>query len=192
MPIFKTALETLLNSQDRPSALQPPRARLGVPLKIQPDAPILQSMQWSMPADRIHAATEAAHALPFTFTLTARAENYLVGRPDLKDTIRRLQAYQEAGADVLYAPGLTSSDDIAAVVSSVDRPVNVLAGINGMNLNQADLSALGIKRISIGSALARAALGAFLRATQEMLEQGSFTFARQAASSHDLNAIFAK
>ncbi len=143
-------------------------------------------------ADRIHAATEAAHALPFTFTLTARAENYLVGRPDLKDTIRRLQAYQEAGADVLYAPGLTSSDDIAAVVSSVDRPVNVLAGINGMNLNQADLSALGIKRISIGSALARAALGAFLRATQEMLEQGSFTFARQAASSHDLNAIFAK
>ena len=141
-------------------------------------------------ADRIHAAAEAAHALPFTFTLTARAENYLVGRPDLHDTIRRLQAYQEAGADVLYAPGLTSKDDIAAVVRSVDRPVNVLAGMPGMHLTRTDLAAIGVRRISIGSALARAALGAFLRTTQEMLEQGSFNFAQQAASSRDLNAIF--
>lgn len=113
--------------------------------------------------DRVRAAAEVVRELPFSFTLTARAENYLVGRPDLNDTIKRLQAYQEAGADVLYAPGLTTRDDIAAVVSSVDRPVNVVMGLQGVQLNLAVLSALGVKRISVGSALSRVALGAFLR-----------------------------
>src|SRR5918997_1184385 len=100
--------------------------------------------------------------------LTARAENYLVGNPDLKDTIERLQMYQEAGADVLYAPGLTSKDDIAAVVSSVDRPVNVLMGLKGVEISLAELSAIGVKRISVGSGLARCAFGSFLRAAREM------------------------
>lgn len=141
-------------------------------------------------AERVRAAVEAARALPFTFTLTARAENYLHGRPDIKDTIARLQAFQEAGADVLYAPGLTTKNDIAAVVSSVDRPVNVLLGLRGVALTEPDLSAIGVKRISVGSALTRAALGAFLRAAKEMREQGSFTFTADAANSSDITAIF--
>jgi len=142
-------------------------------------------------AERIRAAAEAAHSLPFAFTLTARAENYLVGRPDLKDTIKRLQAYQEAGADVLYAPGLTSKDDIAAVVSSVDRPVNVIMGLQGAQLSVAELSSIGVKRISVGSALSRAALGAFLRAAREMKEHGTFDFAQEAVSYRDISAMFA-
>lgn len=141
--------------------------------------------------ERVRAAAEVTRNLPFPFTLTARAENYLVGRSDLKDTIRRLQAYQEAGADVLYAPGLTSKDDIAAVVRSVDRPVNVLMGLQGAQLTQAELSALGVKRVSVGSALSRAALGAFLRAAREMKEHGTFSFAQQAVSYRDISAMFA-
>ncbi len=131
----------------------------------------------------MRAAVAAARALSFPFTLTARAENYLHGRPDINDTIKRLQAYQEAGADVLYAPGLTTKDDIAAVVSSVDRPVNVLMGLPGMNLSLTELSALGVKRVSVGSGLSRAALGGFLRAAREMHESGTFTFAAEAVSS---------
>lgn len=141
-------------------------------------------------ADRIRAAVEAAHALHFPFMLTARAENYLVGRPDIKDTIERLQAYQEAGADVLYAPGLVSRDDIATVVASVDRPVNVVMGLQGARLSLADLSALGVRRVSTGSALSRAALGAFMRAAGEMQQRGSFAFAEAAASSQELNTLF--
>jgi len=141
-------------------------------------------------AERVRAAAEVARGLPFQFTLTARAENYLAGRPDLHDTITRLQAYQEAGADVLYAPGLTSKDAIAAVVSAVDRPVNVVMGLQGAQLSLAELSAIGVKRISVGSALSRAALGAFLRAAKEMREHGTFAFAAEAVSYRDLSAMF--
>jgi 2-methylisocitrate lyase-like PEP mutase family enzyme len=140
--------------------------------------------------ERVRAAAEAARSLPFPFTLTGRAENYLFGRPDLKDTIRRLQAYQEAGADVLYAPGLASKDDIAAVVSSVDRPVNVIMGLQGIQLSLAALAELGVKRVSVGSALSRAALGAFLRAAREMREHGTFTFAAEAVSFREISALF--
>jgi 2-methylisocitrate lyase-like PEP mutase family enzyme len=108
----------------------------------------------------------------------------------LKDTIARLQAYQEAGADVLYAPGLTSRKDIAAVVGSVDRPVNVVMGLQGVQLSLDELSAMGVRRVSVGSALCRTAMGAFLRASREMREHGTFTFANDAASPRDLNAIF--
>jgi 2-methylisocitrate lyase-like PEP mutase family enzyme len=142
-------------------------------------------------AERVRAAAEAAQALPFAFTLTARAENFIVGRPDLKDTIRRLQAYQEAGADVLYAPGLTSKDDIATVVRSVDRPVNVIMGLQGVRLSRAELSAIGVRRISVGSALSRAALGAFLRAAREMRERGTFGYADEAVSYKEISAMFA-
>src|SRR5688572_15582704 len=141
--------------------------------------------------ERIRAAAEAARRLPFRFMLTARAENYLVGKPDLKVTIERLQAYQDAGADVLYAPGLTRKDDIASVVASVDRPVNVLMGLQGVRLTVAELSAIGVKRISVGSGLARSALGAFLRAAREMREHGSFTFGEDAESYRTINATFA-
>jgi 2-methylisocitrate lyase-like PEP mutase family enzyme len=139
--------------------------------------------------DRVRAAAEAAHKLSFPFTLTARCENYLVGRVDLRDTIKRLQAYQEAGADVLYAPGVSSKEDIRAVVGSVDRPVNVLMGLQGARLNLAELSQLGVKRVSVGSALSRAALGAFLSAASEMREHGTFNFVDGAASSAQIGAL---
>ena len=145
---------------------------------------------FDLAVERVRAAADVARALPFPFMLTARAENYLLGRPDLNDTIKRLRAYQEAGAGVLYAPGLTSKDDIAAVVGSVDRPVNVLMGIQGVQLSLNDLSEIGVKRVSVGSVLARAALGAFLRAAREMLEQGTFTFGDEAVSFRDLSAMF--
>jgi 2-methylisocitrate lyase-like PEP mutase family enzyme len=138
----------------------------------------------------VQAASEAAHALPFPFTLTGRAENYLHGNPDLKDTIKRLQAYQEAGADVLYAPGLRSKEDIAEVVRSVDRPVNALMGLQGVVLTQAELSEIGVKRISVGSALARAAMGAFLRAAKEMRDKGTFGWAAEAVNPKEMSTIF--
>ena len=121
--------------------------------------------------DRVRAAAATARALPFRFMLTARAENFIAGRPDLADTIARLQAYQDAGADVLYAPGLTTLDQIRTVVRSVDRPVNILMGLPHVAFDRAALSAAGVGRISIGSALARAAYGEFLRGAREMSER---------------------
>lgn len=152
----------------------------------RPDDPIYERHH---AAERIRAAVEAVRGLPFPFTLTARAENYLHGRPDLKDTIARLQAYQEAGADVLYAPGLATKEDIATVVKSVDRPVNVLMGLRGVQLSLSALSAMGVRRVSVGSALCRAALGAFVRAAREMHDHGTFTFASDAASPHEITAM---
>ena len=153
----------------------------------RPDDPIYPH---DLALERVRAAVEAARALPFPFTLTARAENYLVGRPDLDDTIRRLQAFQEAGADVLYAPALKTREEIAAVVGALDKPVNVLMGRAGMSFSVDDLARLGVKRISVGGALARAALGAFLRAAHEMRDHGTFTFAEHAIPYRDLSAMF--
>jgi 2-methylisocitrate lyase-like PEP mutase family enzyme len=144
----------------------------------------------NLAVERVRAAAEVTHSLPFPFMLTARAENYLVGRPDIKDTIKRLQAYQEAGADVLYAPGITSKDEIAAVVRSVDRPLNVVMGLQGVQLSLAELSAIGVRRVSVGSALSRAALGAFLRAAREMREHGTFNFSDEAVSYREISAMF--
>jgi 2-methylisocitrate lyase-like PEP mutase family enzyme len=140
--------------------------------------------------ERIRAAVAAARSLSYPFMLTARAENYLHKRPDLGDTIRRLQAFQEAGADVLYAPGLSNRSDIAEVVRSVDRPVNVLMGMQGINLTLADLTQLGVMRVSTGGALSRAAFGAVYRAAVEMRDQGTFHFVDSAMSSRDLNGMF--
>lgn len=151
------------------------------------DAPIYDI---ELATERVRAAAEAARALSFPFMLTARAENYLYGRANLEDTIRRLQRYQEAGADVLYAPGIRSREEIAAVVGAVDRPVNVLMGLAGADLSVAELSELGVRRVSVGSALARAALGAFLRAAEEIRERGTFAFAEGAARLSDLNGWF--
>jgi 2-methylisocitrate lyase-like PEP mutase family enzyme len=137
--------------------------------------------------ERVSAAAEAARALPFPFMLVGRAENLRFAR-DLDDTIRRLQAFEAAGADVLYAPGLTNADDIRAVCSSVGKPVNVVMGfarMNGAPLSVSDLAALGVRRISVGSALSRAALGAFMRAAQEIREHGTFGFAADAIPMRD-------
>jgi 2-methylisocitrate lyase-like PEP mutase family enzyme len=137
--------------------------------------------------ERVSAAVEAARALPFLFTLTARAENYLHGRADLDDTIRRLQAFEKAGADVLYAPGLSRLEDVAAVVRAVSRPVNVLATAQ---FDVAALAEIGVKRVSVGSALARAAYGGFLRAAEEMRSKGTFRFAEDAVSYRELSGMF--
>jgi 2-methylisocitrate lyase-like PEP mutase family enzyme len=142
-------------------------------------------------AARVRAAVDAVRALPFPFALTARAENFLVGRRDLADTIARLQAYQDAGVDVLYAPGLSEADDIATVVRSVDRPVNVVMGLAGSKFDLATLSALGVKRVSVGSALSRAAGGALIRAAREMREHGTFAFADEAVGYAEISGIFA-
>ncbi|MEO5989700.1 MAG: isocitrate lyase/phosphoenolpyruvate mutase family protein [Candidatus Eisenbacteria bacterium] len=152
-----------------------------------PDNPIHAH---DLAVERIRAAADAAHALAFPFTLTARAENHLVGRADLADTIKRLQAYQAAGADVLFAPGLTEARDIASVVGSVDRPVNVLVGLKGRSMSLEALSQLGVKRVSVGSALCRAALGAFLGAAREMRDQGTFEFATDTVSLDVATAMF--
>ncbi len=138
----------------------------------------------------MRAAAEVTRSFSFPFTLTGRAENYLYGRPDLKDTILRLQAYQEAGADVLYAPGLRTLGEIASVARSVDRPVNVLAGSQAIPCDLAMLSAVGIKRISVGSLLSRTALGAFLRAAREMQKYGTFSFSEQAVTSKEIEELF--
>jgi 2-methylisocitrate lyase-like PEP mutase family enzyme len=140
-------------------------------------------------AERVTAAAEAAHALPFPFVFVARAENYLHGIPDLDDTIRRLQAFEAAGADVLYAPGLTKAEDIHAVCTSVSKPVNVLMGLKGADFSVQELAALGVRRISVGSALSRAALGAFVRAAKEIQELGTFAFANTAIPFAEANDL---
>lgn len=141
--------------------------------------------------ERIAAAVEAARALPHPFVLVARAENFLHGRPDLDDTIRRLQAYEAAGADALFAPGITSRDDIRTLCASVGKPVNVLMGrVPGPDAPQsvAELASLGVRRISLGSALSRAALGAFFRAAQELHEHGTFGWTAEAMPFPEANA----
>jgi len=144
----------------------------------------------ALAVERIKAAVEVVRDLPFPFMLTARAENYLVGKPDLKDTIERLQLYQEAGADVLYAPGVTNKDEIETLVDSVDRPVNLLMGLKGMTLTVTEVAALGVQRVSIGSGLARCALGAFMRGASEMRRYGKFGFMDDAIEFRELNSIF--
>jgi 2-methylisocitrate lyase-like PEP mutase family enzyme len=131
---------------------------------------------FALAVERVAAAVETVRSLPVPFVLTARAENFLHGRPDLDDTIRRLQAFEKAGAEVLYAPGLTKLDQIRTLCGSVSRPVNVVAGLAGSPFTVAELAAAGVKRISLGSTLARVALGALVRAGREMRENGTFSF----------------
>lgn len=137
--------------------------------------------------DRVRAAAEAARGLPFL--LTARAENFLWGRPDLKDTIARLQAFSEAGADVLYAPGLPDIEAIRTVCLAVDRPVNVVMGLRGPRYTVDELSDAGVRRISVGGSFARAAFGALKRAAEEVLTRGSFNYADEAMPGAELQRL---
>ncbi|GMQ84516.1 MAG: isocitrate lyase/phosphoenolpyruvate mutase family protein [Acidimicrobiia bacterium] len=141
------------------------------------DAPIYDA---ELAADRVAAAAEAAHAGPVHLTLTARTENYLHGRPDLADTIARLRSFQEMGADVLYAPGLTEVGDIRAVVEAVDLPVNVLALPGAPNVQE--LAAVGVKRISVGSGFSLVGLAAIAEAASEFLNEGTYRFWQTAAA----------
>lgn len=146
---------------------------------------------FDLAVDRVKAAVAAVRSLPFPFMLTARAENLLNGRMDFADTLRRLEAYADAGADVLYAPGLRTREQVIAVVQAVaPRPVNVLMGLSGVSLSVQALSECGVRRISVGSSLARAAFGGLYRAAEEICTQGTFTYAEQALPFDQLNALF--
>jgi 2-methylisocitrate lyase-like PEP mutase family enzyme len=129
--------------------------------------------------ERIAAAAEVAHAGSRTFVLTARCENFLNGRADLDDTIRRLQAYAAAGADVLFAPGLPDLDSVRTLCAAVGKPVNFMVGIKGKSFSVAELEAAGVKRISLATSLYRAAMSAMKRAATEVREQGTFGYLNQ-------------
>ena len=148
-----------------------------------PDKPLYDL---SAATERIAAAVEAAHALPFPFTLTARSENFLRGNPDLDDTIRRLQAFERAGADVLFAPGLPTLAAVREVCTAVNKPVNFMVGIPGKSFTVADLEAAGVKRISLATSLYRAALNGLLEAAREVRTQGTFSYLDRIASSAEL------
>ncbi len=144
--------------------------------------------EFDLAVERVHAAAEAAHSLEFPFVLTARAENFLHGRNDLEDTIRRLQAFEKAGADVLYAPGLKTIEEVRLVTGELGKPVNVLAPfIKGATITQ--LAEAGAKRISIGGALARAAISALILAGLEMQNQGSFEWTKNSVSSSEVQNL---
>jgi 2-methylisocitrate lyase-like PEP mutase family enzyme len=147
---------------------------------------------FALSVERVQAAVEAARSLPIPFTLTARAENLLYGRNDLDDTIRRLQAFEAAGADVLYAPGVRDLAMIRTVVSALKKPFNVVMGFADPTLTVEQLSAAGVKRISVGGALSRVALAAFLRCAREMKDKGSFTFVREMTPMKELRDAFAR
>jgi 2-methylisocitrate lyase-like PEP mutase family enzyme len=145
---------------------------------------------FSLAVERVRAAAEVAHALPVPFFLTARAENLIQGRLDLDDTIRRLQAFEAAGADVLYAPGLKDLATIRTVVDSVGKPVNVVMSHADPSLTLDQLAAIGVKRVSIGGSLSRRLFATFLEAAREMRERGGFTWVRDTLPSRELRPLF--
>jgi 2-methylisocitrate lyase-like PEP mutase family enzyme len=144
--------------------------------------------EFNLAVERVHAAAEAAHSLDFHFTLTARAENLLRGVNDIDDTIRRLQAFEAAGADVLYAPGLKTLDEVRLVSGALSKPLNVLGPLFG-RVTVAELADAGAKRVSVGGALARAAVTAFMRASAELRGQGSFGWAASLASTDEVATL---
>ncbi|WPR70331.1 isocitrate lyase/phosphoenolpyruvate mutase family protein [Flavobacterium sp. NG2] len=140
-------------------------------------------------AERITAATEAIASLDFPFLLTARADNYTIGKTDLKDTIKRLQAYQSAGADVLFAPGIKSIKDIQSILHEIDKPLNVMMGLKDCHLDFESLSKIGVKRISLGASLYRHAMTSFIETVKSLNQNGKFDFAQTAISSDALNEL---
>jgi 2-methylisocitrate lyase-like PEP mutase family enzyme len=141
--------------------------------------------------ERIHAAVEVARSLPIPFMLTARAENQLYGHNDLDDTIRRLQAFEAAGADVLYAPGVRDLATIRTVLSAIGKPFNLVMGFADLTLTVDQLSDAGVKRISVGGAMSRVALAGFVRGAREMKDKGSFTFINDMAPMKEIREMFA-
>ena len=139
--------------------------------------------------ERIAAAAEAARSLGFAFTLTARAENHLRGKPDLDDTIRRLQAFERAGADVLFAPGLPDLAAVRAVCAALTKPVNFMAGIRGRSFSVAELEAAGARRISLATSLYRAAMTGLADAAREVLQRGRFGYLDHSLTTAELNAF---
>ena len=151
-----------------------------------PDAPIFE---FGLATERIAAASEAARALPFPFTLTGRTENFLRGRTDLDDTIKRLQAYEAAGAEALMAPGLPDLDSVRAVCSAIGKPFNFMVGIKGRSFTVAALAAAGVKRISLATSLYRAAMTGLFNAAKEVREQGTFGYLDSSLATPEMNAF---
>jgi len=139
--------------------------------------------------ERVAAAAAAARALPFPFALTARSENFLRGKPDLDDTIKRLQAFERAGADVLFAPGLPHLDAVRAVCAALTKPVNFMAGIKGRSFSVAELEAAGVRRISLATSLYRAAMTGLVNAAREVKEHGTFGYLDASLGTPQLNAL---
>ena len=152
-----------------------------------PDAPIYE---FGLSVERVAAAAEQARRS--NVVLTARSENFLWGRADLADTIKRLQAFADVGADVLYAPGLPSLEAIREVCASVSKPVNVVMGLKGAAYSVSELASAGVKRISVGGSFARAAFGGFIRAAREVKEKGTFTYAAEAIAHADIRKYMEK
>lgn len=146
---------------------------------------------FDLSVERVRAAVAMAKSLPVPFVLTARAENLIRGRSDMADTIRRLKAYSAAGAEVLYAPGLRSAAEIRAVVEAIDRPLNVVTGWLEPGITVADVAAAGAKRISVGGALNRLALAAFVEGARAMKEEGSFAWMQRIADMGAVRKLFA-
>jgi 2-methylisocitrate lyase-like PEP mutase family enzyme len=145
---------------------------------------------FSHAVERVSAGVEMARSLPVPFTFVARAENLIRGRPDLDDTIKRLQAFEKAGADVLYAPGLRDLATMRTVVQAIGKPLNVVMSAADPALTAAEMEAVGVKRLSVGGALSRLALAAFMKGAREMKEQGGFTWVRDAMPTVDLKTVF--
>lgn len=162
---------------------------VGASIEDATGVPAQPIYDFAFAVDRVHAAAAAAHSLPLPFTLTARAENFLHGRPSLDDTIRRLQAYAEAGADVLFAPGLPDLESIRAVCNSVPRPVNVLASVGPQAPSVQALEDAGARRISLGSALSRLAFSAAHSAARQILTSGSFASLGDSISYDRMNDL---
>ena len=139
--------------------------------------------------ERIAAAVQAARSLPFPFTLTARAENFLRGNPDLDDTIKRLQTYEKAGADVLFAPGLPDLAAVQKVCAALSKPFNFMVGIKGKSFTVAELEAAGVRRISLATSLYRAAMSGLLEAAKEVREKGSFSYLDRSVSTPELYTL---
>jgi 2-methylisocitrate lyase-like PEP mutase family enzyme len=148
--------------------------------------------EFDLAVERIAAAVEASRSLAQDFVVTARCENFLWGRRDLDDTIKRLQAFSKAGADVLYAPGLPDMDSVRRVCAEVDKPINIVMGLSSTGFTVAELAAAGVKRISVGASFARAAYGAFVNAATEVINDGSFAYADSAIGFAEMNAFFPK
>jgi 2-methylisocitrate lyase-like PEP mutase family enzyme len=141
----------------------------------------------ALAVERVAAAAEAVRKLPFPFQLTARSENFLRGRPDLDDTIRRLQAFERAGADVLFAPGLPDLDAVRRVCAAVAKPVSFMAGIPGKSFSVAELAAAGVRRVSLATSLYRAAVTGLLVAAREVAESGTFGYLEHLLSAAELS-----
>lgn len=143
----------------------------------------------SLAVERVAAAAEAARALPFPFMLTARAHNFLYPDPGLDETISRLRAYERVGADVLFAPGLPDLVAIRAVCSAISKPFNFMAGIKGKSFSVEELSAAGVRRISLATSLYRAAMTGFLDAARELKDSGQFGFLDRCVTTPELNRL---